>query len=118
MRISKLMAVTAAVLVLTAGATAQAEGVNNLAAGVNGLLTAPVDPFLYTLEPPEVYEDIWGAPFTAHTMGFFTGLVMLPYRAVMGALDIAFFPFWVFPTLSPEPKFDLYQNIEFEVEYP
>jgi hypothetical protein len=118
MRIRNLVAMTAALLVLTSAASAQAEGLNNLAAGANGLLTAPVDPMLFALEPPEVLEDMWGAPVTTHTFGFLTGVVMLPYRAVMGALDIVLFPFWVFPTLSPEPKFDLYQNMEFEVEYP
>jgi hypothetical protein len=114
----KLVAATAALLILTSSAAAHAEGVNNLAAGVNGLLTFVVDPFAFATEPPEAFEDMTGAPYTSGILGFFAGIVMMPYRATMGALDIALFPFWVFPTLSPEARFDLFEQSEFEVEYP
>jgi hypothetical protein len=40
---------------------------------------------------------------------------MMPYRAAMGVLDIALFPFWVLPTLSPEAHYDLFPN--YDVEY-
>ena len=50
------------------------------------------------------------------SFGFLSGVLMLPYRLVMGAVDIAFFPFWFFPTLSPEAKIDLfpYYDVEYE----
>jgi hypothetical protein len=110
------LAIFSALIVLLTGTAATAEGVNNLMAGINGLLTAPVDPMLYAAEPPEAFEDMGGAPVTTTTFGFLSGVLMLPYRAVMGALDIAFFPFWFFPTLSPEAKFDLFPNYDVEYE--
>lgn len=117
MRRKKLVATIAALLVLTAGVAAHAEGVNNLAAGFNGLLTVPFDPVIYAAEPPEAFEDMAGAPVTSGILGFFSGVLMMPYRTVMGALDIALFPFWVFPTLSPEAEIDLFEKTEYEVEY-
>ena len=112
----KLVAATAALLVLTAGSSANAEGVNNLLAGINGLVTFPADPVMATVEPPEEFDDLWGAPVTSHTAGFFQGTFLMLYRATMGVLDIAFFPFWVFPTLSPEARFDLFPGYEIEYE--
>jgi len=118
MRTKKLLAAIAALLVLTSGVAAHAEGLNNLAAGFNGLLTFPFDPAIYAAEPPETFEDMKGAPYTSGTLGFFAGILMMPYRATMGALDVALFPFWFFPTLSPEAKINLFEKTEYEVEYP
>jgi hypothetical protein len=117
MRTKKLVATIAALLVLTSGVAAHAEGLNNLAAGFNGLLTFPFDPAIYAAEPPEAFEGIPGEPVTSGMLGFLTGILMMPYRACMGALDIALFPFWVFPTLSPEAKINLFEKTEYEVEY-
>jgi len=117
MRINEWMAIAAAMLILTGGAAARAEGLNNLAAGFNGLLTAPFDPAIYAAEPPEAFEGMWGEPVTSGILGFFTGIVMVPYRVTMGALDIALFPFWVFPTLSPEAKIPIFEKTGYEVEY-
>lgn len=124
----RLAAVAATLLVLTATPAARADSeseseplelptaLNNVLAGFNGLLTAPADPVASAIAPPEDFEDLWGAPVTSHTLGFFQGVVMLPYRAVMGALDIAFAPFWVFPTLSPEARVDLVPGYDIQYE--
>jgi len=117
MRTKKLVATITALLVLTSGVAAHAEGLNNLAAGFNGLITFPFDPVIYAAEPPEAFEEMPGGPIMAGTLGFFAGILMMPYRATMGALDIVLFPFWVFPTLSPEAKINLFEKTEYEVEY-
>jgi hypothetical protein len=123
-----LVAAAACVFLLTASVSALAEPppedeplelptpVNNLLAGLNGIITAPADPFAYAIAPAEEFDDMWGAPTTRHTVGFFQGVMMMPYRLVMGALDIAFFPFWVFPTLSPEARFEIIPGYEIEYE--
>ncbi|MBW2287797.1 MAG: hypothetical protein JRG80_08150 [Deltaproteobacteria bacterium] len=117
MRTKNLVATIAGLLVLTSGVAAHAEGLNNLAAGFNGLLTSPLDPVLFTIEPPEAFEGVRGEPVTSGMLGFFAGVLMVPYRAIMGALDIALFPFWVFPTLSPEARVNLFSVAGYEIEY-
>ena len=49
-------------------------------------------------------------------MGFFQGTLLMTHRVFMGAFDIAFFPFWVFPTLSPEARYDIIPGYEIEYE--
>ena len=117
MRTKRLLAAVAALLVLTSGATAHAEGLNNLAAGFNGLLTFPVDPIVFAADPPEAFDEAAGAPYTSIMLGFLAGILMMPYRATMGALDVALFPFWVFPTLSPEARINLFEKAGYEIEY-
>jgi hypothetical protein len=112
----KLVAAAAALFVLTAGASANAEGVNNLLAGFNGLLTFPADPVMATVDPPEDFDDLWGAPVTPHAAGLVQGTLLMIYRATMGVLDIAFFPLWVFPTLSPEARYEIIPGYEIEYE--
>ena len=112
----RLAAAAATLFVLTIGASANAEGVNNLLAGINGLVTFPVDPVNSSIYPPDEFDDLWGAPVTPHMAGFFQGTLLMLYRATMGALDIAFFPFWVFPTLSPEARFEIIPGYEIEYE--
>ena len=68
------------------------------------------------VDPPEEFEDMWGAPVTSHTLGFFQGTFLMVYRATMGLVDIAFAPFWVFPTLSPEARYEIIPGYEIEYE--
>ncbi len=112
----KLAAAAAALFVLTAGASANAEGVNNLLAGINGLVTFPVDPVMSSVYPPEEFDELWGAPITSHMAGLFQGTLLMLFRATTGAVDIAFFPFWVFPTLSPEARYEIIPGYEIEYE--
>jgi hypothetical protein len=112
----KLTAAAAALFILTVGASAHAEGVNNLLAGINGLAVFAIDPGRLAYEPPEEFDDMWGAPATSHVVGFFAGTALMGYRAAMGVLDIALFPFWVFPTLSPESEIQIFGDYEIEYE--
>lgn len=121
----RLVAATAILVVLTAAASAGADdseplelptAVNNMLAGLNGLATFPADPVMSAVDPPEEFEDLWGAPVTSHTAGFFQGTFLGIYRALMGLADIAFSPFWVFPTLSPEGRYEIIPGYEIEYE--
>jgi hypothetical protein len=110
------IAATLVLFVLTAGTSADARGINNLMAGINGLVTFPTDPIWSAADPPDAFEGMVGSPVTPHVVGFFQGTMLMVYRAAMGALDIALFPFWVFPTLSPEARYDFFNNYEVEYE--
>jgi hypothetical protein len=112
----KLTAAAAALFILTVGASAHAEGVNNLLAGINGLAVFAWDPPRLAYEPPEDFDEMWGAPVTSHVVGFFAGTVMMGYRATMGVLDVALFPFWIFPTLSPDSELQIFPSYEIEYE--
>ncbi len=123
----RLVAATAILFVLTATASASAEppepreplelptAVNNVLAGLNGLATFLADPVMSAVDPPEEFEDLWGAPVTSHAVGFFQGTFLMIYRATTGVADIAFAPFWVFPTLSPEGRYEIIPG--YEIEY-
>lgn len=110
------LAAVVALLVLVAGTPASARGLNNLMAGVTGVVTFWADPVWSAVDPPESFDDMVGAPVTPHVLGFAQGTLLMAYRATMGVLDIALFPFWVFPTLSPAPRFNLaeYGEVEYE----
>jgi hypothetical protein len=112
----RLGAATAALFVLLAASAAHAEGVNNLMAGINGLATFPADPVMSAWQPPDSLGELPGAPATAHVAGVGHGALMMAYRATMGVMDVLLFPFWVFPTLSPEAHFNVFGDT-YEIEY-
>jgi len=112
----RLVATAVALLVLLTAASASAEGVNNLIAGINGLLTFPMDPVWSSIDPPDATKGMFGEPVTPHVIGLGHGTLMMAYRATMGVLDIALFPFWVFPTLSPEARYEVFST-SYEIEY-
>ena len=106
---ARIAALLACGAVLAAPASASAEGLNNLWAGLNGSATAPADPVMEMLYPPEDFELAY------HPVPFLlTGTVMAVYRTVMGAFDVAMTPFYVFPTLSPRAHWDLIPWAEIE----
>jgi hypothetical protein len=100
---------------LLISSTAKAEGLNNLFAFVNGIVVAPTDPFFYTINPPDSFEDLPFSGVTAHIFGFPAGVLIMFFRIFMALGDLVFFPFWVFPVFSPEPDFfTLIPNVEYE----
>jgi hypothetical protein len=115
----RLALALAAVLSLTLGGGAAAQdeeeepsafqeyasGVGHTALiGLNGVLTCVADPVMATRETEP------------HVLGFVAGLAQMPYRAVMGALDLAFAPVPGLPMLSPEPRFKLFPWIVHDEE--
>ena len=95
---------------------AQGEGFNNFMAGLNGVITAPADPVMAVIEPPEDFEGLPAAAYTGRFLGFFVGVVQMIHRMGMGVVDIALTPLWVMPTLSPEGRWDIWQP-GYEIEY-
>lgn len=103
----------AVALLLASAAPAHAEGLNNLRAGVNSLITFPADPVMGVVSPPELIEDMPGFPVTGRVVGLFGGTLMGLYRAAGGVYDLVFFPFWIIPTLSPPPRYEVIPGIEY-----
>ncbi|MFQ5514707.1 MAG: hypothetical protein ACE5FG_09730 [Myxococcota bacterium] len=101
-------------LTLSLAAPAQARGLNNLYAGINGILTFPADPFVMVVTPPEAYEELPWHPVTGRLLAVPAGTLLSAYRLVMGTFDIAFTPFWVFPTMSPEARWAIIPDVEYE----
>ena len=104
-------------LLLTLPGSAQAEGMNNLKSGVNGILTAPLDPLLMVVTPPDDFQEaqfILTPPVLSRVLAVPTGVLMAAYRFGMGVFDVAFFPVWVFPTLGPPPRVEIIPGIETE----
>ena len=108
------VAAVACALTLLASTAAGAEGFNNLFAAINGLATFPADPVMGAVDPPEDFEKFPAPQVTGRVLGFGNGTVFMAYRASMAVLDIVFLPFWVFPTLSPEPYWELIPEVEYE----
>ncbi len=69
--------------------------------GVNGVVTFPADPVMMAVDTPKTLLDLPGGKVTGPLVGFFGGLFQGTYRLTMGALDLGFAPFRIFPTLSP-----------------
>jgi hypothetical protein len=121
-----LAAAAASLFILTAapGAFAVTEeedeplelptAVNNILAGLNGILTAPADPVMAAVQPLDEFVDELQSD--AHVIGLLQGTLLMPYRLVMGTLDIAFAPFWVFPTLSPPARYEIIPGYEIQYE--
>ena len=83
------------------------ELANRASVGLNGVLTAPADPMMFTLQGDEVFEDLWQPQVTGRVVGFFAGVFQMPYRMLTGGFDFAFS--WVpyLQMVSPIPRFKL-----------
>lgn len=101
------------ILALVAAGAAHAEGFNNFLAGLNGVVTAPPEPVMHVIDPPETLRELPGGMWVARPLGLLTGTGQLIYQTMMGALDIAFTPFWVMPTLSPEARWQMFSDLEY-----
>lgn len=110
----RLTASALCLCLLLATGSAQAEGLNNLYAAVNGLIYAPADPIMFVIFPPEEYEELPFHQVTGRIIGLPTGVLMMGFRVFMAAGDLVFFPFWVFEVFSPEPEWTLIPDVEYE----
>ncbi len=94
-------------------APAEANGWNNIRAGVQGIPQAIADPFIHVWSPPEDFiDELPAGQVTGRIFGLFSGTALGVYRLFMGATDVALSPLWVFPTMSPEARWNW-----FGVEY-
>lgn len=95
-------------------APAEANGWNNLKAGIQGIPQSVADPFIHIYSPPEDFiDELPAGRVTAHILGIFSGTALGIYRAAMGATDIVLSPLWVFPTMSPEARWNVL-GVEYE----
>jgi hypothetical protein len=93
---------------------AKAEGLNNLMAGINGLLTFPADPVAMAITPPDEFEELPAHKVSGRILALPAGTLLGVYRFTMAAFDIAFTPLWLFPTMSPEPRWAVFPDVEYE----
>ena len=91
---------------------AQARGLDNLQAGLTGLLEFVFDPVMIVWQLPEDFEELPGHPYSSYVMAVPVGVVQAAHRAALGAFDVVMSPLMVFPVMSPEPRWEL-----FEVDY-
>lgn len=88
-------------------APAEANGWNNLRAGLQGIVQFPADPVIHIVTPPEDFiDELPAGQVTGRILGIFSGTALGVYRVAMGATDIVLSPFWVFPTISPEARWN------------
>lgn len=88
------------------------DGGNRMSVGFNGILTAPADPVMFAIEGDEYFESLPAPAYTGRVVGFFAGLVQMPYRMLMGSFDVGFawMPFLYMQ--SPIPRFTLFPWME------
>ena len=80
---------------------------NRVSIGLNGVLTAPADPVMFSLEGDEIFKEFWMPQVTGRVVGFFVGVCQMPYRAMTGAFDAAFAWAPYLAPVSPVPRFKL-----------
>jgi len=113
-RLTGAVSAIALAIAVALPAPAHAEGLDNLYAAINGLTMFLTDPVWETIEPGDTLMELPGSPYTSHLLGPPVGVVKAVHRAGMAVFDLAFFPFWVFPVMSPEPRWALIDDVEYE----
>ena len=73
----------------------------NALGGMNGLITAPADPVAASIEPPEALGEGVGG----HLLGFGAGMLQMPYRVMMGGVDVALALVPAMPMVGPLPRY-------------
>ena len=110
----RTVTVLALLATLSVAGPASADGFHNLLIGLNGILTFPADPVMQVVHPPEVLEDMPLFPVTGRICGLVIGSIQGVYRAFAGATDVVTSPLIVFPSFSPEPRYQLIPGFEYE----
>jgi hypothetical protein len=81
--------------------------------GTNGILTAPADPVMATVDPPKALEK---ASYGRYPLGFGSGFLLMLYRTFSGAVDLGFSPIPALPVVSPVPRYKLIPGFVHEDE--
>lgn len=113
----RLSALAALAALLSLPGTVQAASgkiYQNLIGAANNLLTFPAEPIMQVIEPPYDFEEMPAAAVTSRFMGFFSGTAMMIFRVTGAVYDIVVAPFYIFPVLSPEPRWELIPGAEYE----
>lgn len=81
--------------------------------GLNSVITAPADPVMSVVTPPEEYETLPASVVSARFFGMMQGTIMFAYRTGMGALDMVLAPIPI-AILSPEPRYQPIPGFEWD----
>jgi hypothetical protein len=87
---------------------------NRYLMGVNSLVTAPADPVMSTVNPPEEFDGLPLAVATKYPAGFGAGTMLSIYRFGMGTMDLLFAPLTPMKMLSPEPRYMIFPDVTHE----
>jgi hypothetical protein len=79
--------------------------------GGNGLVTAPADPPMAAVGPPKALDK---AGYARRPLGFASGILLMGYRVLTGAVDFALCLVPKMPVLSPVPRYQLIPGFEHE----
>jgi hypothetical protein len=81
--------------------------------GLNSVITAPADPVMNVVTPPEEYQKLPAGEYTGRFVGMLQGTFMLAYRMGMGTLDMVLSPIPIV-ILSPEPRYQPIPGFEWD----
>lgn len=114
-RMASTLGLIVALAITTLWATpAEANGWKNIRAGLQGIIQAPADPVIHIVTPPEDFiDELPAGQVTGRILGIFSGTALGVYRIAMGATDVALSPLWIFPTMSPEARWN-WLDVEYE----
>ena len=87
------------------------QPLNNLGAGINGVLNGLADPIMYVIIPSEEFEDMPNAAVTGRLLGVPCGIVIGAARILLGVSDLLVAPFYIFPTMSPAPRWETIEGV-------
>ena len=79
--------------------------------GLNGLVTAPADPPMAAVGPPKALDK---AGYARHPLGFASGILLMGYRTLTGAVDLGLALVPKMPVLSPVPRYQVIPGFEHE----
>ncbi len=113
--VSRAVALVALMAGATAALPAGADGMQNLKAGFTSVTEAPADIVWHVIYPPDDFvEELPAGQVTGRMVGVFSGPLLAVYRFGMGVTDLLFTPIWVFPVMSPEPRWPLFEGVEYQ----
>jgi hypothetical protein len=87
---------------------------NRFLMGLDSVLTAPADPVMSAVKPDKEFDDLPLSIVTKWPVGFVQGALLMGHRATSGVLDMVFSALTPMKMLSPEPRFQIFPNVEHE----
>jgi hypothetical protein len=87
---------------------------NRFLMGLDSVLTAPADPVMSAVQPDKEFDDLPLSIVLKWPVGFVQGALLMGHRASSGVLDMVFAALTPMKMLSPEPRFQIFPNVEHE----
>ena len=99
---------------MTLATPAIAGGLDSPKAGLTSVAQAPADVFWHVILPPEDFiDELPLGQVTGRMLGVFSGPLLAAHRLTMGLTDLVFTPFWVLPVMSPAPRWEWFEDVEY-----